>query len=66
MKFNHIYKKFYHINKTSQYIIYKITFNIYETALHLACENNNLEIVKLLISNENLDINLFKEISSYY
>lgn len=30
---------------------------IYKTALHIAIEKNNVEIVKLLISNKNINVN---------
>ena len=47
-------------------MIYKIPFNIEETALHIACKNNNIDIVQLLISHIYLDINLFKQIKSLH
>ena len=62
--FHHIFKQFPNIFKSYQHIIYKIIFNKEETALHIACEKGHSEIVKLLISQKNLDINLFKEIYS--
>ena len=31
---------------------------IYNTALYLAVEKENIEIIKLLLTNDNLDINL--------
>ena len=42
-------------------------FNLvkYETALHIACENNNLEIVELLLKQPNIDINILKEITTF-
>ena len=39
-------------------IFYEVFFfSIYRTALHVAVEKENLEIVKLLLSNKNIDIN---------
>lgn len=37
-------------------IAFKIIF--YETTLYLAVENENIEIVKLLLSNDNIDVNV--------
>ena len=36
---------------------------IFKTALHIACENGNVEIVKLLLSKPSIDVNCFLEIS---
>ena len=47
-----------------KFSLIKILFNQEETALHIACEKGHSEIVELLISQKNLDINLFKEIYS--
>ena len=41
-------------------IFNEITSYIYETALHIAVEKENIEIIKLLLSKENIDINLIK------
>ena len=60
----HIFKQFPNIFKSYQHIISKIIFNKEETALHIACEKGHFEIVELLISQTNLDINLLKEIYS--
>ena len=38
-------------------IVFKIIF-FYETALYLAVENENIEIVKLLLSNDNINVNV--------
>ena len=46
---------------TIQNHIFKYNFNIkiiYKTALYLAVEEGNIEIVKLLLTNDKLDINL--------
>ena len=43
-------------------MIYKISFILEETALHIACNNNNADIVQLLISHKNLDVNIFREV----
>ena len=42
--------------------IYSINFAIYQTPLHIACKNNNVQIVKLLLSTRSIDINNFMEI----
>lgn len=31
---------------------------IYQTALHIACQNDNVEIVELLLSNRKIDITI--------
>ena len=36
----------------------KLYFNIQKTALHIAVEKGNVEIVQLLLMNEKLDINI--------
>ena len=37
---------------------------ISETALHVACEKGNTEIVKTLLSLPNIDVNIMYDISS--
>ena len=36
----------------------ELIFYIYKTALYLAVEKENIEIIKLLLSNDKLDINI--------
>ena len=36
----------------------EIIFDLYHTALYLAVEKENLEIIKLLLTNDNIDINI--------
>ena len=38
----------------------------YETALCLAVENENIEIVKLLSTNNKLDVNIFKILTMFF
>lgn len=45
-------------------MIFQYIFN--KTPLHLAVEKGNTEIVKLLISNKNLDINQFFISKEYF
>ena len=33
-------------------------FNVNKTALYFAVEKNNIEIVKLLLTNANIDVNI--------
>ena len=46
-------------------LIYRITSAIFQAALHIACEKNHIEIVKLLLEHEDIDVNLFLEVSFY-
>ena len=47
------------------YIFTKFILVKYETALHIACEKNYLEIVELLLKQPNIDINMMKEITIF-
>ena len=38
--------------------INKIPIHFYKTALHMAVEKENIEIIELLLSNPNIDINI--------
>ena len=40
----------------------KFTYIFHKTALHIACEKNNAEIVQLLLENLSTDVNIFLEI----
>ena len=40
------------------YIKIKFILLIYSTALIMAVKNNNIEIIKLLLANENIDVNI--------
>ena len=64
--FHHRYNAFHHIIKQFKYDIYSICLNNSETPLHIACEIGNFEIVKLLLSQNNININSFKTIQSSY
>ena len=44
-------------------ILMPFSFSIYRTALHIATENENIEVVKLLISHPNTDINIISILS---
>mgnify|MGYP002475902605 CR=1 FL=1 len=37
---------------------------IYQTALHIAIENDNIEIVQLLLTNPQIDVNIKASISN--
>ena len=39
-------------------IFMKFVINIQKTALHMAIEKENIEIIKLLLSNPKIDVNL--------
>ena len=43
----------------------RISFYFYQTALYLAVEKENIEIIKLLLSNNKLNINILN-ISSHF
>lgn len=36
--------------------------NFYKTAMHIAVEDNDVEIVRLLLANEKININMIDEI----
>lgn len=38
--------------------IQKLIFQSYKTALHLAVQNNNIQIIKLLLKMKDIDINI--------
>ena len=40
----------------------KVKIAFYKTALHIACENENIEIIEMLLKDPFIDINLFMEI----
>ena len=40
------------------HLISKILFNQKETALHIACKHNYHHVVKILLSNENINLNV--------
>ena len=55
--FHSIQKQLFLYNsKTNLFIKFKITF--YKTALHIAVEKENFEIVQLLLSHDKIDINI--------
>lgn len=39
------------------YFYERVFLGIYMTPLRLACKNNNIEIVKLLLKQEGIDVN---------
>ena len=39
---------------------------MYKTALYLAVEKENIEIIKLLLNNDELDINLLNILNIFY
>lgn len=39
--------------------------SFYETALHAAVENENIDIVKLLMANKSIDPNILNKIQNY-
>ena len=45
-------------NIIQYYIFNDILIYLYKTALYLAVEKENIEIVKLLLTNDKIDINL--------
>ena len=47
-----------YFNCIQKQIIYEISMKFYKTALYLAVEKENIEIVKLLLTNDKLDINI--------
>lgn len=40
--------------------------DFYKTALYYAIEDRNYELIKLLLTNDNLDINIFNIFYLYY
>ena len=44
--------------------VYKISLKNQKAALHVACENNNLEIVRQILMYPEIDVNLLMEIFS--
>ena len=57
-----------HVYIIFSHVIYAIKFFINKTAIHLACENECIDIIKLLLNHPCIDVNAFMEILSliYY
>ena len=48
-------KSFYEI---PEIILWNLNYHIFKTALYIAVEKENVEIVQLLLNQENIDINM--------
>ena len=45
---------------------YEILIYLYKTALYLAIEKENLDIIKLLLSNDKIDVNILSILNFLY
>ena len=54
--------QFLYIHEISYHIVMKLIFKIHKTALHIAVQNESLEIIKLLLKHEDINIHLKNQI----
>ena len=64
--FQYIFMEFQLIFILFRLIFIKSDIFFYKTALHIACENENLKILELLLKHPAVNINLYLEIQFYF
>ena len=65
MSFNYIQNQSFQLDSNSYLSMKFNIIKLYKTALYLAVENENIEIIKLFLTNNKLDINILNILFLY-